>query len=328
MVFFPQSMRALTGIQPSGITHWGNLFGSMIPITKLCNEYSGSFFMIADLHALTTMTDPKKLKKESFELALDLLALGVDPEKTIFFRQSDVPQHGELAWILSTITPMGLMERAHSYKDKVAQGLDANVGLFTYPILMASDILLYDIDLVPVGKDQKQHLEIARDLAQKFNHHFGDTFLLPEPKIAEEVAVVPGIDGQKMSKSYGNTIEIFAEEKQLRKQIMRIETDSKTVEEKKDPEGNTIFELYKLFTQKKEQEAMAAQFRAGNFGYGEAKQILFEAANTFLTPLREKRKIIAEDPKHIRKILEEGGEKARIRAKRKMEKVQKKVGLA
>lgn len=320
-------MHALTGVQPSGTAHIGNLFGAMLPVIKLSQKYPNSFVFLADLHALTTVHNAKKLKEDSLKLAADILALGLNPETTLFFRQSRVSAHAELAWVLSTIAPMGLLERAHSYKDKVAKGIDASVGLFTYPILMAADILLYKPNFVPVGKDQKQHLEIARDLAQKFNHIFGETFILPEPIISEETAVIPGIDGQKMSKSYGNTIDIFGTEKQLKKQIMSIVTDSAEVEEKKEPEGNTIYELYKLFATKEERVQMAADFRAGGMGYGNAKKRLFEKANSFLSPFREKREELLKNPKKIEDILEKGAEKAEVRAQRMLEKVYKKVGL-
>ncbi|QQS58858.1 tryptophan--tRNA ligase [Candidatus Peregrinibacteria bacterium] len=320
-------MRALTGIQPSGIAHLGNLFGAMFPIIDLAKEHEGSIIMLADLHTLTTVQNATQLRKNTFNMAVDLLALGLDPEKTIFFRQSDVPAHAELTWILSTITPMGLLQRAHSFKDKTAKGIEASTGLFTYPVLMAADILLYDADMVPVGKDQKQHLEITRDIGQKFNHLFGETFLLPEPIISEETAVVPGIDGEKMSKSYGNTIEIFADEKTLKKQIMSIVTDSAPVEAPKDPERNTIFQLYCLLASKEEQEVFAEQFRAGGLGYGKAKNILFEKANAFLAPLRAARQKIENDKEKVEKILEKGAEKARFLAEKKMQKVKRRVGL-
>jgi len=238
-----------------------------------------------------------------------------------------VPSHCELAWILSTLAPMGLLQRAHSFKDKTAKGIDPTVGLFTYPVLMAADILLYEPDIVPVGKDQKQHLEIARDLAEKFNHHFGETFTLPEPQISEETAVIPGIDGQKMSKSYGNTIEIFADEKALKKQIMSIVTDSTGVEEAKEPEGNTIYEIYKLFSTSTEQEELAKRFRAGGMGYGHAKKELLEKANAYLAPLREKREQIANNSDFISDVLAEGAKKARAIADAKLEEVKRSVGL-
>ncbi len=320
-------MRALTGIQPSGTAHLGNLFGAMLPAISLSKQHPGSVIFLADLHALTTVQDSAKLKSSILDLATDLLALGLDPEKTIFFRQSAVSAHSELAWILGTLAPVGLLKRAHSYKDKTARGFEPSVGLFTYPVLMAADILLYDPEVVPVGKDQKQHLEIARDLATKFNATFGEAFSLPEPLISEETAVVPGTDGQKMSKSYGNTIEIFAPEDLLKKQIMSIVTDSKTVEEPKDPEGNPIFEIYKLFAEKSEIEDFASKFRGGNFGYGDAKKMLFEKANTFLVPFRARRAEYAQNPEKVREILEKGAEKANFLAAKKMEKIRKKVGL-
>ncbi len=321
-------MRALTGIQPSGITHLGNLFGAMLPIVDLCKANPGSVCMLVNLHALTTVHDAKQLSQNTFDLAVDMLALGIDPKETIFFRQADVPQHTELTWILSTLTPMGLLQRAHSFKDKTAKGIEASVGLFIYPVLMACDILLYDADVVPVGKDQKQHLEIARDLAEKFNHTFGETFVLPEPQISEATAVVPGVDGEKMSKSYGNTIEIFADEKTLKKQIMGIVTDSTPVEEPKEPKGNTIYQLYCLFADDAEKAEFAARFRAGGMGYGDAKKILFEKANAFLSPLRDKREQILAKPDFVEDVLIEGAKKACSIAGKKMEEVKAKVGVS
>lgn len=320
-------MKALTGIQPSGKAHIGNLFGAMFPIIELANAHDECVVFLADLHSLTSAGEESKVHEQTLDLATDLLALGLNPEKTIFFRQSDVPQHTELMWILSNIAPMGLLQRAHAYKDKVTKGIEANVGLFTYPILMAADILLYGPELVPVGKDQKQHLEIARDLGQKFNSSFGEVFVLPEPQIAEEVAVIPGLDGQKMSKSYGNTIEIFGTEKELKKKVMSIVTDSKGVEEAKEPEGNTIFELYKLFASEEEVSSFAAQFRAGGMGYGDAKKELFEKINLFLAPLREKRAALESQRKEVEEMLLRGAERARRLAEKTMRKVRKKVGL-
>lgn len=320
-------MRALTGIQPSGTAHLGNLFGAMLPAIELSQNHDQCVIFLADLHALTTVHDAKKLHDSITDLAIDLLALGLDPEKTIFFRQSEVPSHSELAWILSTLAPMGLLQRAHSFKDKTVKGIEPNVGLFTYPVLMAADILLYDPDVVPVGKDQKQHLEIARDLAEKFNHRFGETFILPEPQISQETAVIPGIDGQKMSKSYGNTIEIFADEKSLKKQIMSIVTDSTDVEEPKEPNGNTIYEIYKLFSTKAEQEDLANRFRAGGMGYGHAKKELFEKANTSLKPLREKREQIAANKDFVTDVLRTGAQKAQKIAQQKLDEVKTRVGL-
>jgi tryptophanyl-tRNA synthetase len=320
-------MRVLTGLQPSGIAHLGNLFGAMLPVIELAQKHEGTVVMLADLHSLTTIQDAAKLKEYTRELAIDLLALGLDPNKAIFFRQSDVPAHTELTWILSTITPMGLLQRAHSFKDKTAKGFEASAGLFTYPVLMTSDILLYSPDVVPVGKDQKQHLEMARDLAEKFNHIYGETFKLPQPQISEATGVIPGTDGQKMSKSYGNTIEIFASEKKLKKQIMGVVTDSTPVDEPKEPKGNNVFELYKLFAEKRQLDEMANRLRAGGYGYGDAKKALFEAANTFLKPLRENREILANSPEIVDKILEDGKQKAAEIADKKLAEVKKRVGL-
>ncbi len=299
----------------------------MLPISDLCSKNPGSVCMLVNLHALTTVQDAEQLGKNTYELAVDMLALGIDPDKTLFFRQSDVPEHCELTWILSTLAPIGLLQRAHSFKDKVAKGIEPSAGLFLYPVLMACDILLYDADIVPVGKDQKQHLEITRDLAEKFNHTYSETFVLPEPQISEETAVVPGTDGQKMSKSYGNTIEIFAEEKALKKQIMGIVTDSTPVEEPKEPKGNSIYQLYCLFANEAEQQELAEKFRAGGMGYGDAKKILFEKANTYLAPLRKKRTAMAAKPDLIHDVLNEGAKKAREICGKKMEEVKRKVGV-
>jgi tryptophanyl-tRNA synthetase len=238
--------RILTGIQPSGILHIGNYFGAIRPIIEM-QDRGEVFVFLADLHALTSLQDPPRLREYSRSAAIDLLACGLDPERTIFWRQSDIPEHSELMWVLSTVTPTGLLERAHAYKDKIARGQSANAGLFIYPVLQAADILLYDADLVPVGKDQKQHLEITRDIAVKINEAFGPVFKLPEPDIPQDVAVIPGLDGQKMSKSYGNTLDIFMDEKALRKRVMSIVTDSTPLEDPKDPDGSYIVELYRLF---------------------------------------------------------------------------------
>src|SRR6478609_2181360 len=255
-------MRILSGIQPSGILHIGNYFGMMQPAIELQKE-GETFYFIADFHALTSVRDPEVLRENSRLVALDFLACGLDPEKSALFRQSDVPQVTELAWILSTVAPMGLLERAHSYKDKLARGMSANVGLFSYPILMAADILIYDSDVVPVGKDQKQHIEMTRDLAVKMNETYGQIFKLPEPRIQPATETVPGIDGQKMSKSYGNNIDIFGDEKETRKRVMSIVTDSTPVEAPKDPERSTIVQLYSLFASKAELANMKEQFKKG-----------------------------------------------------------------
>ena len=264
-------MRILSGIQPSGALHIGNYFGMMQPAVALQVEGEALYF-IADYHALTSVRDPKALRENSRRVAVDFLACGLDPERATLFRHSDVPQVTELAWILSTVAPMGLLERAHSYKDKLARGLSANVGLFSYPVLMAADILIYDSDVVPVGKDQKQHIEITRDLAVKMNETFGPIFKLPEPRIRAATETVPGIDGQKMSKSYGNNIDIFGDEKEMRKRVMSIVTDSTPVEAAKDPTTSTIFKLYSLVASKNETTAMREQFLKGGTGYGDFKK--------------------------------------------------------
>jgi tryptophanyl-tRNA synthetase len=268
-------MRILSGIQPSGAFHVGNYFGMMEPSIKLQDE-GEAFYFIADYHALTTIHDGAQLRQNCQEAAVDFLACGLDPEKAVFFRHSAVPEVTELSWLLSTVTPMGLLERCHSYKDKVAKGLTASHGLFAYPVLMAADILIYDSDVVPVGKDQKQHVEVTRDIAIKINELYGaDLLKLPEPRIRENVAKVPGLDGQKMSKSYGNALEIFGPEKPLRKKVMRIVTDSAGVEEPKDPEPSLIYQLYQLVASEAEVEQMAQQFRAGGVGYGDFKKRLW-----------------------------------------------------
>src|SRR6266436_2793720 len=255
-------MRILSGIQPSGVLHIGNYFGMMRPGIALQAE-GEAFYFIADYHALTSLRDPKALRENSRRVALDFLACGLDPERATFFRQSDVPQVTELAWILSTVSPTGLLERSHSYKDKLARGLAPTVGLFSYPVLMAADILIYDSDLVPVGKDQKQHIEITRDLAGKINETYGQVFKLPEPRMNPETQVVPGLDGQKMSKSYGNNIDIFGDEKETRKRVMSIVTDSVPVDAPKDPIKSTIFQLYSLFASKGEIESVRERFEKG-----------------------------------------------------------------
>ena len=318
--------RILTGIQPSGTLHIGNYFGAMRPLIEL--QARGQVFAIlVDLHALTTVRDAAALRANTASAAVDLLASGLDPEHSIFFRQSDVPEHAELLWILSCLTPMGLLERAHAYKDKVARGLTASAGLFVYPILMAADILLYDADLVPVGKDQKQHLEIARDLAVKMNEAYGEVLKLPEPEISEDVAVIPGLDGQKMSKSYGNTIDIFGEEKPIRKRVMGIVTDSTPLEDPKDPDHSTIVDLYRLFASPAEVEEMKAAFRAGGTGYGHFKQRLFEALWDHFAPMRARRQEILRDPGYVDEVLRAGAVRAREVAGATMARVREAVGL-
>ncbi len=319
-------VRILSGIQPSGAPHIGNYFGMMRQAVEL-QERGETFFFIADYHALTTSQDPQALRENVYELALDFLACGLDVSKTVFFRQSDVPQVTELMWILNNITTVGFLERAHSYKDKVAKGFMSNAGLFTYPVLMAADILLYQSDLVPVGKDQKQHLEIARDLAIRFNNSFGETFRVPEGVIPDAVAVVPGTDGKKMSKSYHNTIPIFGGEKDTRKIIMSVVTDSTPLEKPKDPETCNVVALYKLVASPDEVEEMKRRYRAGNYGYGHAKQALFEKLWAYFEPMRERRAALAADPGYVWDVLRDGAEKARVEAARTMERVRRAVGL-
>jgi len=318
--------RILTGIQPSGILHIGNYFGAIRPIVEMQGR-GEVFVFLADLHALTSLQDPARLRDYSRMAALDLLACGLDPERTVFWRQSDVPEHSELMWVLSTVTPTGLLERAHAYKDKVARGQSANAGLFIYPVLQAADILLYDADLVPVGKDQKQHLEITRDVAGKFNEAYGPVFKLPEPDIPENIATVPGLDGQKMSKSYGNTIDIFMEQKALRKRIMGIVTDSTPLEAPKDPEGSYLIELYRLFASPEQVEEMKASFRAGGTGYGHYKQQLFETIWSYFAPVRQRREELLADPDQVDEILRRGGARASAIARDTMDRVRTAVGL-
>jgi tryptophanyl-tRNA synthetase len=319
-------MRILSGIQPSGMLHIGNYFGMMQPAVALQAEGEALYF-IADYHALTTLRDPEALRANSRRVALDFLACGLDPERATLFRHSDVPQVTELAWILSTVAPMGLLERATSYKDKLARGMGANVGLFGYPILMAADILIYDSDVVPVGKDQKQHIEITRDLAVKMNETFGPIFKLPEPRIRAATEVVPGIDGQKMSKSYGNNIDIFGEEKETRKRVMSIVTDSAAVEAPKDPEKSTIFKLYSLVASKEEIAEMREQFLKGGTGYGDFKKRLFEKLWEYFAPMRKRREEILKDKSYIDGVLGRGAKRANEIADQVMERVRKAVGL-
>lgn len=322
------SMRILTGLQPSGKLHIGNYFGAMEPAIRLQSQ-GEAFYFIANYHAMTSLQDGAALRQNTRELAIDFLACGLDPERAVFFRQSDVPEVNELAWILSTVCPMGLLERCHSYKDKVAKGLSANHALFAYPVLMAADILLYDANVVPVGKDQKQHLEVTRDLAVKVNEALGgDILTLPEPMIREESAIVPGIDGQKMSKSYHNTIPMFGEEKALRKTIMKIVSDSTPVEEPKPVENSTILALYQLFASPAEHAAMVESFRAGGFGYGHYKTQLWEAYWTYFAPMRARREEILREPDYVEEILRRGAEKARAAAAPVLDRVRRATGLS
>jgi len=321
-----KTMRILSGIQPSGALHIGNYFGMMRPAVALQAEGEALYF-VADYHALTSLRDPEMLRANSRRVALDFLACGLDPERATLFRHSDVPQVTELAWILSTVAPMGLLERATSYKDKLARGMSANVGLFSYPILMAADILIYDSDVVPVGKDQKQHIEITRDLAGKMNESFGQIFKLPEPRIQPATETVPGIDGQKMSKSYGNNIDIFGDEKEMRKRVMSIVTDSVAVDAPKDPAKSTIFKLYSLVASKDEMADMRERFVKGGAGYGDFKKELFEKLWEYFAPMRRRREEILKNKSYIDDVLGRGARRANEIADQVMDRVRKAVGL-
>lgn len=317
----------LSGIQPSGKLHIGNYFGAMRQHIRM-QEEGDAFYFLANYHSLTSISDGKLLQEFTHDVVLDYLALGLDPDKCTFFAQSDVPQTTELAWILGTVTPVSLMEKGVSYKDKVAQGLSPNIGLFTYPILQAADILIYHSNLVPVGEDQKQNIEICRDLAGKLNHAYGKELLIqPEEYIVKSVAIVPGIDGRKMSKSYGNTIGIFDEGKTLKKKVMSIQTDSTPLEEPKDPDTCNVFALIKLFADKDKQNEIAENYRKGGYGYGHAKKELLGLINDYFADARERRKELAKRPDYIRNVLLEGGVKARERAETVMEPVRSATGL-
>jgi tryptophanyl-tRNA synthetase len=319
-------MRILSGIQPSGVLHIGNYFGMMQPAIALQAE-GEAFYFIADYHALTSLHNPEALRENSRRVAVDFLACGLDPERAALFRQSEVPQVTELTWILSTVAPMGLLERAHSYKDKITRGMTASAGLFNYPVLMAADILIYDSDTVPVGKDQKQHIEITRDLAVKMNETFGEIFKLPEPRINAATEVVPGIDGQKMSKSYHNNIDIFGDEKETRRRVMSIVTDSTPVEVPKDPARSTIFQLYSLFATNREIAEMRERFQKGGTGYGDFKKQLFEKLWDYFAPMRKRREEILADKSYIDSVLSRGARRANEIADRVMKRVRVAVGL-
>lgn len=318
----------LSGIQPSGTLHLGNYFGAMKQHIALQRE-GEAYYFLANYHALTSVQDGELLRQNTLDVVLDYLALGLDPEACTLFSQSDVPQTTELAWILGCLTPVSLMEKGVSYKDKIAQGLNPNIGLFTYPILQAADILIYHSDIVPVGEDQKQNIEIARDLANKFNYIYkGDYLKLPEERIVESVSIVPGIDGRKMSKSYQNTIPIFEEGAALKKRLGAIQTDSTPLEEPKNPDLCNVFALIKLFATDDERDSIATQYRAGGFGYGHAKQVLKEFMDRELGEAREKRKELMNKPDLVEEILQVGGEKARKKAESVMEVVREVTGLS
>ncbi len=318
--------RVLSGIQPSGSLHIGNYFGMMKPMIEL-QKSSELFCFIVNFHAMTTLHVGEELRKNTIEAAIDFLALGLDPEKCYFWVQSDVPEVTELAWILSCHTSMGLLERSHSFKDKVSRGLVPNAGLYTYPILMAADILLYDANIVPVGKDQKQHIEITRDIAGHFNTTYGDIFVIPEGKIEDNVATIPGIDGQKMSKSYGNSIEIFEDEKQLKKKVMKIMTDSTPVEDPKNFETCNVFALYKLFATEAQISSMKDIYIKGGTGYGQVKKELLDLIIEYFRPYRENRKRYEADRGEVYNILKKGAEKTRGVASVTLKRVRDAVGL-
>jgi len=319
-------MRILSGIQPSGTLHIGNYFGMMRPAIEL-QEQGEAFLFIADYHALTTVNDPNVLRQRVKDVALDFLAAGLDPEKTAFYRQSDVPGVQELAWLLSIVTPMGLLERCHSYKDKTARGIAATHGLFAYPVLMASDILAVQSTVVPVGRDQKQHVEVTRDIATKFNHQYGEVFTIPEPSIRETVAIVPGVDGKKMSKSYDNTLEMFGAPGLLKKRVMKVVTDSTPLEEPKDPESCNVFALYKLFASDEEAADLAARYRVAGFGYGTAKKELLAKMNEYFAPMREKRAELEQNMDDVEEILCKGAQKARAEIRKTLQAARQAVGL-
>ncbi len=319
-------VRYLTGIQPSGVLHIGNYFGAMRPAIEL-QDKGDAFYFIADFHALTSVHDPRALRKNIRDVALDFIACGLDPDRACLFRQSGVPTVTELSWILSTVTPMGLLERCTSYKDKIARGVHPSHGLFAYPVLMAADILLYESDIVPVGKDQKQHLEVTRDIAAKFNEAYGNILKIPEPSIREEVSTIPGLDGQKMSKSYGNAIEIFLEEKALRKKIMSIVTDSTPVEAAKDPDNSTIVSLFSHFASPDQVTEMQAQFRKGGVGYGQFKTRLFEAIWEYFAPFRSRRRELQADPSYVDRVLATGAERALSVARQTIYRVRVAIGI-
>jgi len=320
-------MRILTGIQPSGTLHIGNYFGAMKPAVEL-QERGEAYYFIADYHSMTSLTDAAQRRKNTLDVALDFLACGLDPKRSVFWRQSDIPEVCELMWVLGTLTPMGLLERAHSYKDKTAKGISPNFGLFAYPVLMAADILLYDANLVPVGKDQRQHLEMTRDIAITFNQSYGETLVVPEAEIREEVATVPGLDGQKMSKSYGNTIDIFGDEKATKKKIMGIVMDSRTpAEPKPDADKNLAVQLLKLVAPADVATDFENRLRAGGMGYGDLKKALFEHYWNYFAPARARRAELAGNLDYVNQVLKDGAERARATASVVIKRARKACGL-
>jgi len=322
----------LSGVKPTGRVHIGNYFGAMKQFVELQNDYE-SYIFIADYHAITTVQDKEKLSQGIIDVALDYLAIGLDPKKVVLFKQSDLPQVHELNWIFNCLTTMPYLMRAHAYKDAEAKNKEINVGIFDYPLLMAADILLQEADVVPVGQDQKQHVEYARDTAQKFNNVFcaggavEEIFKLPEPLILKETETIVGTDGRKMSKSYGNVIPLFATFDEIKKAVMSIPTDSKGVEEPKDPETNNIYNIHKLLLNEEERAILGDKYRKGGMGYKEAKEGLIEALEAFIRPMRERREMLASDLETVFDILKEGGQRASLRAEKKMEEVRKAVGV-
>jgi tryptophanyl-tRNA synthetase len=319
-------MRVLSGIQPTGRFHWGNYFGAIRQYIAL-QEADEAYYFIANLHALTTIRDREVLRRNTLDAAIDLLALGLNPEKATLFVQSDVAEVSELCWVLMTITSRGRLERCHAFKEKKSKGIPADMGLFTYPVLMAADILAYDSNCVPVGEDQVQHIEVCRDLAKAFNHHYGEVFVVPEAKVMPDAARVPGTDGEKMSKSYNNTIEVFEEPKAMRKKVMRIETDSRPMEAPKEPEGDHLYQLYSLFVDVEKRQNLANRYRAGGVGYGEIKKLLADEAETFFAPARARRAELEAHPQRVIEVLADGASRARRKARQVLDRAQEACGL-
>ncbi|GHT41755.1 tryptophan--tRNA ligase [Planctomycetales bacterium] len=320
--------RILSGIQPTGRFHWGNYFGAIRQYIALQNGAETAFYFIANLHALTTVREQERLRQNTLDAALDLLALGLDPNQATLFVQSDVPEVSELCWILMTTTPMGLLERCHAYKDKKAKGLTADAGLFAYPVLMAADILMYDSNLVPVGEDQVQHIEVCRDIAGSFNHAFSEVFVLPKPYVVKDTAKVPGLDGGKMSKSYGNSIDVFEDLPVQKKKILKqLKTDSRPMEEPKAPVGDHLFELYSLFATEEKSQKLAETYRRGGFGYGDIKKELVELAAEYFAPARAKREELLAKPEYVLDVLATGAATARKKASEVLKRVQDACGV-
>lgn len=321
-----QQKRVLTGTRPSGRPHLGNYFGAYAPAIALQDDYE-LFFFLADFHALNSADTPEHIREQSLDIAATMLACGLNPEKSCFYTQSSVPEVCELAWILGCQTPYGMMLRAHSFKDAQAKGIEVNMGVFNYPILMAADILMFDVQAVPVGQDQKQHLEMTRDMAQRFNHRYGEVLTIPEPLISEQVGVVPGVDGEKMSKSKHNVIAVFGSDKEWKTSIMSIKTDSKGLDEKKDPDSCNVFALYKLVASDDEIAQMATRYRTGGYGYGHAKQALLEAVKARFSPMRERYHQYIARPDDLCDILQAGAKRARLLAEKKLEQIQQHLGV-